>query len=188
MFEYIYGRIDSISSKYIVIDNNDIGYIVRVPNPYHFDKYLKSGEKIRVYIYTYIREETYDLYGFSSLEERDLFSKLLCVKGIGPKGALTIIANGDINALEVAIHNSDSKYLQKFPGIGPKASGQIILDLRGKIVPNEGNENPKVKAVKEALKSLGYNNNELKKLDDFLMKNIDSSIEELIKLSLKKMI
>ena len=46
MFEYIYGRIDSINSKYIVIDNNDIGYIVRVPNPYHFDKYLKSGEKI----------------------------------------------------------------------------------------------------------------------------------------------
>ncbi len=188
MFEYIYGRIDSINSKYIVIDNNDIGYIVRVPNPYYFDKYLKSCEKIRVYIYTYIREETNDLYGFATLEERELFSKLLSVKGIGPKGALTIIANGDINALEVAIHNSDSKYLQKFPGIGPKASGQIILDLRGKIVPNEGNENPKVKAVKEALKSLGYNNNELKKLDDFLIKNIDASIEELIKLSLKKMI
>lgn len=188
MFEYIVGRIDSINSKYIVVDNNDIGYIVRVPNPYHFDKYLRSGEKVKVYIYTYIREETYDLYGFAKIEEREVFSRLLSVKGIGPKSALSIIANGELDALEAAIHNSDSKYLQKFPGIGPKASGQIILDLRGKIVPNEGFVNPKVTSVKEALKSLGYNNAELKKLDDFLSKNLDKSIEELIKLSLKKMI
>lgn len=184
MFEYIKGKITSVNSKYVVIENNGIGYIVHMPNPYQ----LKVGNDEIIYIYTYIREETFDLYGFSKLEERDLFLKLLSVKGIGPKGALAIIANGDINALQIAIKNSDSKYLQRFPGIGPKASGQIILDLRGKIVPDTQSENPKTKAVKDALKSLGYGNNELKKLDEFLLKNIDLSIEELIKLSLKKMI
>ena len=81
----------------------------------------------------------------------------------------------------------DSKYLQRFPGIGPKASGQIILDLRGKLVSVEPS-NPKVDNVKEALKSLGYSNVELKKLDKFLMDNIELPIEQLIKMALKKMI
>ena len=190
MFEYIRGKVKGINAKYIVLENNDIGYIVHVPNPYAFDKYEKSNEDILVYIFTYIREDVHDLYGFISYEERELFKKLLSVNGVGVKSALAIVANGDINALENAIKNSDSKYLQKIPGIGPKASGQIILDLRGKIVPPEVkvSENPKARSVKEALKSLGYNNNELKKLDVFLNSNLDLSIEELIKLSLKKMI
>jgi len=188
MFDYIIGKIDRINGNYIVLENANIGYIIHVPNPYAYDKIFKNKELIKVYIYTYDREDVHQLYGFINLEERELFTKLLSVKGIGPKGALTIIANGDIQALENAISNSDSKYLQKFPGIGPKASGQIILDLRGKIVPPVTLEDPKISAVKEALKSLGYNNNELKKLDNLLNQNLQLSIEELIKLSLKKMI
>ena len=113
-------------------------------------------------------------------------NKLLSVKGIGPKGALAIIANGDIEGLQEAIERSDSKYLQKYPGIGPKASGQIILDLKGKL-SNVKVVDPKVDNVKEALKSLGYNSSELKKLDSFLLENKELSIEELIRLSLRKL-
>ena len=183
MFDYIKGKITVIYAKYIVVENSGIGYIVHVANPYSY----KLDSDTTVYIYTYIREDANDLYGFSKVEERDLFVKLISVKGIGPKGALAILASGDIEALEEAINKGDSKYLQRYPGIGPKASGQIILDLRGKLA-SDVPSNPKIANVKEALKSLGYSNMELKKLDSFLSENLDLPIEELIKLSLKRML
>ena len=100
--------------------------------------------------------------------------------------ALSVLAKGDVEGLQNAIESGDAKYLQKFPGIGTKASGQIILDLKGKLGP-VAVVDPKINDVKDALKSLGYNNQELKKLDKFLIENKDLSIQELIKLSLKKL-
>lgn len=182
MFDYIKGKITKINSNYIVIENNNIGYIIHTSSPYSF----KVDEELSIYIYTYIREDVYDLYGFKLEEERNLFVKLISVKGIGPKGALAILASGDIEGLQCAIENSDAKYLQKYPGIGPKASGQIILDLRGKLSAPKITD-PKLDNVKEALKSLGYSNLELKKIDKFLEENRDLSIEQLVKLSLKKL-
>ena len=182
MFDYIKGNITNIGSNYIVIENNDIGFIVYTASPYSF----KLGEKLVIYTYTYVREDIFDLYGFKTIDERNIFKKLISVKGIGPKGALAILANGDIEGLQNAIEEGDSKYLQKFPGIGPKASGQIILDLKGKLGAVVVTD-PKINDVKEALKSLGYNNQELKKLDKFLLENKDLSIQELIKQSLKKL-
>ena len=183
MFDYIKGIITNIGSNYIVLENNNIGFIIYTASPYSF----KVGDNMCVYTYSYVREDSFDLYGFKTIDERNIFIKLISVKGIGPNGALAILANGDIPGLTNAIENGDSRYLQKFPGIGPKASGQIILDLKGKLV-NVKVINPKINDVKEALKSLGYNNQELRKLDDFLNNNLDLSIEELIKQSLRKLI
>jgi len=182
MFDYIKGKVTNIGSNYIVVENNNIGFIIYTASPYSF----QINNDLCVYTYTYIREETFDLYGFKTIDERNLFIKLISVKGIGPKGALAILANGDIEGLQAAIEQGDVKYLQKFPGIGPKASGQIILDLKGKLGVITVVD-PKINDVKEALKSLGYNNQELKKLDKFLLENKHLSIEELIKQSLKRM-
>jgi len=182
MFAYIKGKVSDIGSNYIVVENNNIGFIIYTALPYSF----KIDEEVCVYTHTYIREEIFDIYGFKTIEERNLFLKLISVKGIGPKGALSVLAKGDVEGLQNAIESGDAKYLQKFPGIGPKASGQIILDLKGKLGP-VAVVDPKINDVKEALKSLGYNNQELKKLDKFLIENKDLSIQELIKLSLKKL-
>lgn len=182
MFNYIKGTITEVNSSYVVIENNNIGYIIHTPSPFSF----KENDNLIVYIYTHIREDIFDLYGFKTKEERDLFIKLISVKGIGPKGALAILASGDINGLKQAIETSDSKYLQKYPGIGPKASGQIILDLRGKLDAPKVVD-PKIDSVKEALRSLGYSNMELKKIDEFLINNKDLSMEQLVKMSLKKL-
>lgn len=182
MFDYIRGIITDINSSYVVIENNNIGYIIHTPSPFDF----KVDEKLVVYIYTHIREDVFDLYGFKTKEERNLFIKLISVKGIGPKGALAILARGDIEGLKKAIDESDAKYLQKYPGIGPKASGQIILDLKGKLEQAKVID-PKIDSVKEALRSLGYSNMELKKIDNFLEENKDLSIEQLVKLSLKRL-
>ena len=182
MFDYIKGIVKGIGSNYIVIENNNIGFIIYTASPYSF----KENEQLCIYTHSHIREDAFDLYGFKTLEERNIFVKLISVKGIGPKGALAILANGDINGLQAAIDSGDVKYLQKFPGIGPKASGQIILDLKGKL-ENVQVSDPKINDVKEALKSLGYSNQELKKIDKFLLENKELPIEVLIKESLKKL-
>lgn len=182
MFDYIKGIVKGIGSNYIVIENNNIGFIIYTASPYSF----KENEQLCIYTHSHIREDAFDLYGFKTLEERNIFVKLISVKGIGPKGALAILANGDINGLQAAIDSGDVKYLQKFPGIGLKASGQIILDLKGKL-ENVQVSDPKINDVKEALKSLGYSNQELKKIDKFLLENKNLPIEVLIKESLKKL-
>jgi len=184
MYHYIKGIITQTYDNYIVLENNNIGYLIKTFNPYSY----KIGDEILLYTYLHVREDLMELYGFKTQAEKDLFLKLISVKGIGPKGALAIIANDDVQRLEQAIINSDAKYLQKFPGIGQKASSQIILDLQGKLIVNNKPTNPKFMKVKEALKSLGYKDSELKKLNDFLKENEELPIAELVKQSLKKLI
>ena len=184
MYNYITGRVTNIYSNYIVLENNGIGYMIKTPNPYSFS----INEDLTIYTHVYLRQDIFDIYGFRTLPEKELFIKLISVKGIGPKGALAILANGDISKLEQAIETADVKYLQKFPGIGQKASSQIILDLQGKLTKKTTTEHPKIANVKEALRSLGYNNLELRKLDNFLHENVDLPIEELVKKSLKRLI
>ena len=118
MYDYIIGEITKITPKFIVIENNGIGYILIVANPYNF----KIGDKTKVYTHQYIREQINDLYGFLDEAEKSLFIKLISVSGIGPKSALSILASGNVSRIMEAIENRDDTYLKKFPGIGPKAA------------------------------------------------------------------
>ncbi|NLD26075.1 MAG: Holliday junction branch migration protein RuvA [Acholeplasmataceae bacterium] len=184
MISYLKGKITAIKGAYLVLETNSIGYQVRTANPFSFE----LGAEMQLYTYLHIREDVLELYGFKTLEERDLFLQLLSVKGIGPKGALAIIASGTIDKVYQAINSADSKYLQRFPGIGPKASQQIILDLRGKLNFNvENDEDPKMKSAIEALKSLGYKDQEIKAIKPLLDANLDKPINELLKTVLKKL-
>ena len=173
MYEYINGEITKISPKYIVVENNGIGYILIVANPYAF----KIGDTTKVYTYQYIREQINDLYGFAKEDEKSLFIKLISVSGIGPKSALSILATGNVNSIYEAIENRNDAYLRKFPGIGPKAAQQIILDLKGKIsfddVSIALNSSAKVNDAEEALISLGYTKKDITKA----MGKIDTSKE-----------
>ena len=163
MYEYIIGQITKITPKYIVIEVGGIGYILIVANPYLF----QIGENIKVFIYQYIREQINDLYGFRTEEEKSLFIKLISVNGIGPKSALSILASGNVDSIYKAIEDTNAAYLRKFPGIGPKASQQIILDLKGKISFDEVTlvnvSSQKFNDVEEALISLGYAKKDISK-------------------------
>jgi len=173
MYEYIIGEITKITPKYIVVENNGIGYILIVANPYSF----KVGEKIKVYTYQYIREQINDLYGFKEEASKTLFIKLISVSGIGPKSALSILASGNVDRIAEAIEARDDSYLKKFPGIGPKAAQQIILDLKGKISFDEvsvvAGASQKMNDVEEALISLGYAKKDIQKT----LGKLDSSKE-----------
>lgn len=186
MYNYIKGMVTIVRGEYIVVEAGGVGYTIRTGNPFGFE----LGIETQVFTYLHVREDIQELYGFKTMEERDLFLKLISVKGIGPKGAMAIIASGAIDKVITAIKAGDSRYLQKFPGIGPKASQQIILDLHGKLDFNQENskENPKTKDLKEALRSMGYSTGEIKALTPTIEANIDLPVNELIRVVLKKMI
>ena len=95
MYAYIEGIIKEIESNYVVLDNNGIGYQIYTPNPYAFN----IDEKYKIYLYQLIREDENSLYGFKNKEEKDLFLKLIEVKGLGCKMALPMLATGSINGI-----------------------------------------------------------------------------------------
>ena len=127
MYSYIKGFVKEIESNYIVLDNNGIGYLIYTSNPYSFN----IDEEYTVYIYQNVKEDELTLYGFKLKEEKDLFLKLIEVKGLGCKMALPIIATGSISGIIDAIERENILYLKKFPKIGDKVAKQIILDLKG---------------------------------------------------------
>lgn len=181
MYGYIIGVIKEIESSYVVIENNEIGYLIYVANPY----YYQLNNKYTIYTYNCIREDEYSLYGFKNKEELNLFLKLISVKGLGPKMAIPMFATGSINGIVDAINRENILYLKKFPKIGDKLARQIILDLKGKL--NSG-ENTSLDSsdngeLTDALMALGYKQVDIKKV----AKNVDNnlSIENQIKEALK---
>ncbi len=179
MYSYIKGFIKEIESNYIVLDNNGIGYLIYTPNPYSFN----VDEEYIVYIYQNVKEDELTLYGFKLKEEKDLFLKLIEVKGLGCKMALPIIATGSINGIIDAIERENILYLKKFPKIGDKVAKQIILDLKGKLNTNGVVTNNNNDELIEVLKGLGYKTNDILKV--VRQVNTNLSLEDQIKESLK---
>ena len=183
MYGYIKGIIVDIESNYVVIDNNGIGYIVYVANPYSY----QLNEEYTIYTYTHIREDEYSLYGFKSKDEKELFLRLISVKGLGPKMALPILATGSLSGIIDAIERENILYLKKFPKIGDKVARQIILDLKGKLVSGVPSNTPENSELVEALSALGYKNADIKKVIPNVSKSvgIEEQIKEALKLLLK---
>lgn len=179
MYEYINGKIADIESNYIVLDNNNIGYLIYTASPYSFE----IDKEYKIYLYQNVKEDELSLYGFKSKEERDLFLKLISVKGLGPKMALPILATGSITAIADAIERENILYLKKFPKIGDKVARQIILDLKGKLVANNSVSKVVNDELSDALKALGYKAVDINKVIPKVDKNIN--IEEQIKEALR---
>ena len=185
MYSYIKGQITEVCATHITVECNNIGYLIKVPNPYQFE--LNSSTT--VYVYQNVREDLIELYGFSSSDEKKMFISLISVKGLGPKGALAILASSTISEIVNALDNSNAKYFHGFPGIGPKLSQQIILDLKGKVnftVESEVKTNSeKLENVCIALKSLGYTANEIKTVTKNLKLDDSISLADAVKSALK---
>ena len=187
MYDYIKGTITSIKNISIVVDNNGIGYLVYVSNPYSFE----LGKDYKVYVYQQIKEDEHALFGFKTLEEKEFFLKLISVSGVGCKMALPILAVGSIEGIMDAIERENVLYLKKFPKIGDKLAKQIILDLKGKLefigvgitddIVETENE------LKDVLIGLGYKEKELKpvlaKVDTSLP--IEGQVKDALKLLLR---
>ena len=173
MYAYLKGFVKEILPNSIVLEVNDIGYQVFVPNSYDY----KLEEFTTVYIHQAIKEDSNFLYGFRQKDEKEMFLKLISVSGIGPKSALSIMASGTVNEIASAIEAGDSKKLTKFPGIGPKAASQIILDLKGKLIVDTPLINTDYDDVRDALIALGYKQKDVEKV----LPKLSGTTSEMIK-------
>ena len=185
MYSYLEGKIAYLNTNSIVIDVNGVGFSVYVPNPFSYE----IGSTYRIFVYNHIREDEYSLYGFKTLEEKELFMKLINVKGMGPKVASGIFATGSIKGVVDAINKENLLYLTKFPKIGEKLAKQVILDLKGKlsIDVDDVEEDNNVEELMSVLENLGYKTAEIKKIVPQVdaSKTLEDQVKEALKLLLK---
>lgn len=159
MIGFVRGKVFNFGADYCLIDTGSIGYRINFCHP----EELKIGQEVLIYTYQNVREDEISLFGFLTLEEYELFLKLISVKGLGPKTASNILGFTTVSNITDAIENNDVAFMKRLPGIGSKTASQIILDLKGKLVEKKNDEvvNEKMQDVVQALKSLGYKNSEI---------------------------
>ena len=186
MYRYLKGIITEINPGSITVECNQIGYLIRIANPYQYN----VGEEYTIHLYHHVREDLIELFGFLTTKERDLFIRFLDVKGLGPKGALAILASATPEEIISALNKANASFFIRFPGIGPKTSQQIVLDLKGKIQFNDftiAPQNEKLINAESALKALGYRNDEIKGAFKDLDFNNDIETSEIVKKALRKL-
>ncbi|MCF3941874.1 Holliday junction branch migration protein RuvA [Oceanobacillus alkalisoli] len=190
MIAYIKGKLMAIQDEAVIVEAGGIGYELLCPNPFYYQNRLK--EEVTIQTYHHVREDAQLLYGFKNEDEKYLFTKLISVSGIGPKGALGIMSAVDIPSFVAAVENEDEKFLTQFPGVGKKTARQIILDLKGKltssfrITPTDTEDISHTDEValseaKEALKALGYTERELTRIMPALRKENLSNSDEIVR-------
>lgn len=195
MYYYVNGTVAEIGPNLAVIDCGGVGYACATTN--YTLAQLKRGEQAKLYTYLHVREEIFDLYGFSTQAELSSFKMLLGVSGVGPKAALTILSSGTPDQLALSIVTGDEKSLTGVPGIGKKIAQRIILELKDKLAKEQtgfdarmGTLSPipaggKTQEAASALAVLGYSSQEI----SAALKGVDAAlpVEEMIRIALKKM-
>lgn len=188
MISKLNGNIDYISEKFLIINVNGVGYKVSVVSDILSTSKIDS--EISLWTYTAVRENAIELYGFRNINELSFFELLLDVSGIGPRSALGILGIAPIETLRRAIATGDTTYLNKVSGIGRKTAEKIIVELRDKFsaYKEDGLSDGQIRDeedVLEALKSLGYSQNEardaLKKISNEIV-GANARIKEALRL------
>ncbi len=163
MIATLEGKVSEKLGDTVVIQCAGVGYGLLVS----FEDYgaLKISEAAKLYVYEAIRENSYDLFGFRSIDSKKLFEQLLSVKGIGPKMALNILSVASLNQVRQAIAAGDIKFISQANGVGRKAAERVVVDLKDKVglaaseSATEFLTTPNVSADDEALQglvALGY--------------------------------
>ena len=197
MFYYVSGTVAEIGPNLAVIDCGGVGYACATTN-YTISR-LKKGERAKLFTYLHVREEIFELFGFSSQQELSSFKMLIGVSGVGPKAALAILSSTTPNNLALSIVTGDEKALTAAPGIGKKIAQRIILELKDKLAKEQtsfssvgpvpviaaGGAN-KAGEASAALAVLGYGTPEIAAA----LKGVDMEqpLEEIIRQALKKMV
>lgn len=203
MIAYLKGKIADIAEENVVLEVNHIGYNIKITGR-TLGMLPAAGEEIKIYTYTYVREDAIHLYGFLTRDDLTMFKLLITVNGIGPKGALAVLSVMDADELRFAIISGDAKAIAKAPGIGGKTAERAILDLKDKVsiedsfmnkesesyqagTENAGTAGTVVKEAAEALTALGYSASDALRAVKKVENAEELSVEEVLKLALKKL-
>ncbi|MDU5229057.1 MAG: Holliday junction branch migration protein RuvA [Anaerococcus sp.] len=195
MISYIIGDVRVINEEDFIIENNNIGY--QIKSSLSTLAQIELNNEYKIYTSLQVREDDMSLYGFFSKDELEMFLLLTSVSSIGPKNAITILSSLGVEEIKLAIANNDIDALIKAKGVGKKTASRIILELMDKVklMPMSNKKstisslpkNEDLDVAKEALQNLGYAQNDIANvLND--LKDMDLSLEDLIKESLKRLI
>ncbi|HMQ96034.1 MAG TPA: Holliday junction branch migration protein RuvA [Candidatus Saccharibacteria bacterium] len=163
MIAHVIGVVVEKFNGSLIVDVHGVGYEIAVATG-DYDK-VALDQEAKFYTHHHIREQSQELFGFSSLAAKKLFEMLITVQGVGPKAALSILSLGDAEAVRNAIANSDSAFVQKASGVGKKTAERVVVDLSDKVgspthygrkdEPVQTELNTSDEAL-EALMALGY--------------------------------
>lgn len=179
MIAHVHGTVAEKFSNSVIVDVGGVGYEVSVALGDYETSLL--GEPIKLYTYHHIREQSQELFGFSTLTAKRLFELLISVQGVGPKAGLAILSLADGETVRSAVASGDVVFICKATGVGKKTAERVIVDLRDKVgAPTVFMSTPTEYAsavsssdeALEALMALGYNLNDATKA----LENVSSNL------------
>ena len=199
MFHYLSGLVTELFPNLAVIDCSGVGFEVNT-SAYTLSQ-LKAGERAKLYTYVHIREDAFEIYGFSGKSEKRCFEMLLGVSGVGPKAALSILSVSTPENLIMSIVSGDERAITAAAGVGKKIAQRVILELKDKLaketesvsfadtsafMPAASSDRSKLGDAAAALTVLGYSAPEI----NAALKGVDAgnmTTEEIVKAALKQM-
>ena len=196
MIALLTGRLAHKSPEFIILDVHGVGYRIQIPFSTYYDL-PDSGAEITLHIFTHVKEDALNLYGFRSLTEKNFFQLLISVAGVGPKLGKDILSNIQVADLHRALVQADLARLSAVPGIGRKTAERLVLELKNKVNKLEvASLSPQHDSrafqsaamtddVASALVNLGYKEALVRKALSELEMSAEVSMEELLRKALR---
>jgi len=188
MIATLRGEITQIEDNALIVEVGGVGLRIFVPAPVRGR--MKAGESILLYTHLIVREDALTLYGFESQADRELFTVLLGVDGVGPKVALSVLSTMTLNAVQRAVFADEADLLSRVPGVGKKTAQKMALHLKDKLKPTDALAkvaamSDKDSEVLAALTALGYSVVEAQAAIQSIPKDAPDDTEERLRLALQ---
>ncbi|MFL6467302.1 MAG: Holliday junction branch migration protein RuvA [Pyrinomonadaceae bacterium] len=201
MIAYLSGKLLEKSANSVIIDVGGVGYDVSIPLS-TFYELGEVGDDVQLRIYTHVREDAIQLFGFSTERERDLYLKLISVQGVGAKSGITMLSGMNADEIIDAIRTDNLAKLTAIPGVGRKTAERLVIDLRDKVgelaaTAVAGSDGAAVKPAGEsdafddalsALVNLGYQRNAAEKaIQDIRRDGADQNVQKILRAALQRL-
>ena len=200
MIAYIKGELVETLPGSVILDVHGIGYRIYISGR-ESEQLTKMGSQVKLHTYFHVKEDAMQLYGFQHKDDLEVFSLLLGISGIGPKGALAILSVMTTDDLRFAVLGDDAKAIAKAPGVGTKTAQRLILELKDKMSledafeqkfektgePAENHAQGTKNEAVQALVALGYSSSEALRALNGIEITEETDVEEILKMALKNM-
>ena len=173
MIVYLNGILAEKSPASVIVECGGVGYEALIPLS-TFDRLPATGDKVKIFTYHAVREDDEILFGFATPEERDMFTQVTSVSGVGPKTALAVLSGFTIGDLQLAISQGDAKRIATVKGVGKKTAERIVVELKDKVNPIEalanssvastGTQRTMLRDAMLALSALGFTEDKARKM------------------------